>query len=87
MAQYFLQRRGSMVEDESHVYHSTIQMAEKGQDIVVVGTKTLGKEDEEKMLAVSERIRNVIQKIRENGFEFPNLELTDEQAQFFGWVG
>jgi hypothetical protein len=87
MAQYLLQLRGSKVEDETHIYHATIQRAGNGDGVVVAGTRTLEKADEEKMLAVSDRIRNDIDAIRGDGCEFPDMELTDEQAQFFGWVG
>lgn len=84
MSLYFLELRGFKEDENKFSYRSLIQQA--GVGVRLAKTKTLESADEDKMLSVSERIGNVSEEIKTKGHQFFDLELTDDQAHFFGWV-
>jgi hypothetical protein len=81
MSLYFVILRGFKQKSERYRYKSFIQL-EGGR---LTQYKTIESESEGEMLALSDKIRNGIDRIRTKGHQFFNLELTSEQAEFLGW--
>jgi hypothetical protein len=75
---YFLQLTGVKRDDGSYQYRSLIHR--------LGGALALHKvfENEADML-ITENIRNVLGLIRDGSYQWPSLELSDEQAEILGW--